>query len=66
MIAGLGKLGMITQSVVFLFAGGILPVAFGIYLGGKLRKRVSEERYRKLVLLLLIVLGASLVVRGMI
>jgi len=66
MIAGLGKLGMINQSVVFLSAGGIIPVAFGIYVGGKLRKRVSEERYRKLVLVLLIVLGASLVVRSMI
>ncbi len=64
MMAGLGKLGLVTQSVVCLSAGGIVPVILGIFLGGKLRKRVSEERYRKLVLILLIILGASLVLRS--
>lgn len=64
MMAGLGKLGLVTQSVVYLSAGGIVPVILGIFLGGKLRKRVSEERYRKLVLILLIILGASLVLRS--
>lgn len=64
MIAGFGKLGLVTQSVVVLSAGGIVPVTAGIFLGGKLRKRVSEARYRKMVLFLLIVLGASLVVRS--
>lgn len=64
MMAGLGKLGLVTHDVMYISAGGIVPVAVGIFLGGKLRQRVSEERYRKLVLMLLILLGVSLVVRS--
>lgn len=63
MITGLGKLGMLTLPTLYLSAGGILPVALGIFLGGKIRKRVTEEIYRKAVLILLIALGISLTSR---
>jgi uncharacterized membrane protein YfcA len=63
MIIGLGKLGFITLPVVCLSATGIVPVAIGIYLGGKIRKKVTEETYRKMVLVLLIILGCNLVIR---
>lgn len=63
MMAGLGKLGLISQPVLVLSAAGIVPVALGIFLGGRIRRRVSEERYRRLVLILLIVLGAGLVIK---
>ena len=65
MMIGLGKLGLITQSVVYLSAGGILPVALGIFLGGKIRKRVSDDLYRKMVLSLLIALGISLIFKSL-
>jgi hypothetical protein len=63
MIMGLGKLGLVTRPVMYLSAGGILPVALGIFLGGHVRKKVSEELYRKMVFILLIVLGINLAIR---
>lgn len=63
MIIGLGKLGILTLPSMCLSAAGILPVALGIFLGGRLGKRVTEEIYRKAVLILLIVLGVILVAR---
>ena len=63
MIIGLGKFGLVTLPVVWLSAGGILPVAAGIFLGGRVRKRVTEDLYRKMVLVLLMVLGINLALR---
>jgi uncharacterized protein len=63
MMAALGKLGMVTSTVLVISAGGILPVALGIFLGSRIRKNVTEEIYRKAVLILLTVLGISLTAR---
>ena len=63
MIAGLGKLGFVSLPVLAFSAGGIVPVGLGIFLGGRLRKRVSEAVYRKMVLILLIILGGNLAIR---
>lgn len=63
MMLCLGKLGLITLPVVIVSAAGILPVGLGIFLGGILRKRVSEAMYRKMVLILLICLGLNLALR---
>lgn len=63
MIAGLGQLGFVSSKVLFLSAGGIVPVALGIFLGGKVRKQVTENIYRKMVLILLIALGGNLAVK---
>lgn len=63
MIIGLGKLGLVTLPVVYLSASGIVPVALGIFLGGQIRKRVSEDMYRKMVLILLIIVGINLATR---
>ncbi|MGK0272700.1 MAG: putative membrane protein YfcA, partial [Cocleimonas sp.] len=46
-----------------LSAAGILPVAVGIYLGGKIRNRISDNSFRKMVLILFILLGLNLVSR---
>jgi uncharacterized membrane protein YfcA len=63
MIAALGTLGMLTLPLLCLSAAGILPVALGIFLGGQIRKRVTEEIYRKIVLMLLMGIGISLTTR---
>ncbi|MCP4161924.1 MAG: sulfite exporter TauE/SafE family protein [Deltaproteobacteria bacterium] len=63
MIIGLGKLGLVTTSIISISAMGILPVAVGIFFGGQLRKRVADETYRKMVLILLIVLGCTLIIK---
>lgn len=62
MMAGLGKLGMVTLPVLYLSGTGIIPVALGIYLGGILRKRITDVVFRKAVLVLLVVLGLNLVI----
>ncbi len=63
MMICLGKIGLITLPVIYVSSMGIIPVAFGIFLGGIVRKKVTESIYRKLVLILLICLGASLAIR---
>lgn len=63
MIIGLGKLGLVTPPAMYLSAGGIVPVALGIFLGGKIRKRVTEDLYKRMVLILLIILGMNLALR---
>ncbi|MCP3926211.1 MAG: sulfite exporter TauE/SafE family protein [Desulfobacterales bacterium] len=63
MIIGLGKLGLVTTSIISISAMGILPVAVGIFFGGQLRKRVADETYRKMVLILLVVLGCTLIIK---
>lgn len=44
---------------------GILPVAAGIWLGGIIGKRIQDKRYRKIVLVALLLIGISLVMRLM-
>lgn len=61
MMFWLGNLGILTLPVAYLSAAGVLPVAVGIFLGGLIRKRVTEEIYRKLVFFLLIAMGVNLV-----
>lgn len=61
MMAGMSKLGMLTQPVLYLLFAGILPVMLGIFLGGILRRRVAEETFRRAVLVLLVVMGLNLI-----
>ncbi len=63
MMICLGKMGLITLPVFYVSSVGIVPVALGIFLGGILRKRVTESVYRKMVLIMMICLGTSLVLR---
>jgi uncharacterized protein len=62
MIMALGKIGLITRPVVYLSAFGILPVVLGIFLGTNIRKRVSGEIFRRMVLIMLVILGINLAV----
>lgn len=48
------------DTILYSIIGG-LPVVAGIYLGGKLRHRVSEERFRFAVLIILIIIGVNLI-----
>ncbi len=63
MILGLGKLGLVNQTGVFVSMIGVIPVFTGIYLGGRIRRKISDRRFRELVLILLIVLGGILLIR---
>ncbi|NES05848.1 MAG: sulfite exporter TauE/SafE family protein, partial [Okeania sp. SIO2F4] len=59
----LGKIGLLQPSLLSIAVVGILPVAIGINLGSRLRKRLPEEKFRTVVLLFLLVVGLSLIIR---
>lgn len=56
--------GVFEARHVWLTVGATLPVAAGTWLGGRLRARVDEARFRKALFVLLIVIGANLVRRA--
>ena len=60
MVFGLVKLELMTIEAVSLSILGLLPVYFGAKRGGKLRERVAPAGFRKLVLILLILMGCVL------
>jgi len=59
-----GKFNLISLETLTFSIVGTIPVAVGIYLGGKLRHTVSEERFKLAVLLLLIIIGANLILNA--
>ncbi|ETX08728.1 MAG: hypothetical protein ETSY2_03655 [Candidatus Entotheonella gemina] len=63
MLVLLSRVGLLSWSTLSLAAAGILPVALGIFLGGKWRQRLPDEAFRKVVLVFLLVLGLSLMIR---
>lgn len=66
MMIGLGTVGLFTSAALWVSAIGIIPVFAGIFFGGRLRQKVSEVRYRQLVLFFMIILGMVLLLRGVI
>lgn len=63
MLVLLSRFGILSWDILGVAVIGILPVAFGIFLGGKLRQRLPDEAFRKVVLVFLLVIGLSLIVR---
>ena len=51
----------LTPVVWQAFAVSLLPLLLGIWLGGLAERRIDAERFRKLVLVLLVALGVSMV-----
>lgn len=63
MLAGLGKLGLFNTEIAIISTAGIIPVAVGIWLGGRVRRALPETVFRKVVLWLLVVLGSGLIAK---
>ncbi len=61
MITGFSTIGLFTLPVMSLSIAGILPVALGVYLGGRIRRRASEALFRRMVLGLLMLMGTILI-----
>lgn len=57
-----GNFDLITFETMRYSVIGAIPVATGIYIGGKLRHHVSENRFRLAVLIILIIIGVNLIV----
>ncbi|WP_319541700.1 sulfite exporter TauE/SafE family protein [uncultured Pseudodesulfovibrio sp.] len=64
MLAGLGRMGLISAENMTLSAVGVIPVGLGIWLGGKVRRKLPEAVFRKIVLALISLLGLGLVARS--
>lgn len=62
MMAGLAKIGFLTGHMLALSALALIPAFAGVKIGTLVRRRIDAETFRKLVLVLLFGLGASLVV----
>jgi len=58
------KFNMINLEIIKYSVVGAIPVTAGIYLGGKLRHKISEERFRLAVLILLIIIGVNLILNA--
>lgn len=63
MLASLAAMGTLDTKSILTYSLGIVPVVIGVWVGGKVRKRLSEERFKKAVMLLIIVLGVLLLLR---
>jgi len=59
-----GKFNLISFEILKYSIIGAIPVAVGIYLGGKLRHNISEGRFRLAVLILLIIIGVNLILNA--
>lgn len=57
--------GLFTQENVALSLWALAPLMFGLAVGQRIRDRVSQETFRKLVLLMLAGSGVSLIHRGL-
>ena len=64
MLAGMGRFGLLTTDVLVLSAVGVVPVGIGIWVGGRVRRRLPEAVFKKVVLVLVGVLGLALVGRA--
>ncbi|MEM8971536.1 MAG: sulfite exporter TauE/SafE family protein, partial [Pseudomonadota bacterium] len=63
MAAGLTKLGLMTLETATISACGLVLVWAGIKLGTRVRSMLSPELFRAIILVFLMLLGASLAVR---
>ena len=63
MAVGLARLDLFSLEQLAVSVLGVLPALVGVKLGGILRRRLEPEIFRKMVLIVLLVLGVSLMVR---
>ena len=64
MLIGLIRLGLIQVSLSGIALSGVLFVALGISLGTRSRKLLAPDYYKRLVLILLVILGISLILKS--
>jgi uncharacterized protein len=64
MAIGLSKIGLMNVETALISAIGIVPVWVGLKLGGNIRRRLSPELFRKLVIYMLMASGVLLLARA--
>lgn len=65
MMAGLTQIGFMTREIFLLSIVGIVPVYFAVRAGGLIRNRIDPGLFHKMVLVVLMVLGAALIAKPM-
>ena len=58
------KFDLLSREIIEFSIIGAVPVVAGIYIGGKLRHNVSDERFRIAVLIILIIIGVNLILNA--
>ncbi|MCJ2165863.1 MULTISPECIES: sulfite exporter TauE/SafE family protein [unclassified Pseudodesulfovibrio] len=64
MLAGLGRLGLLSTEILIVSAVGIVPVGLGIFIGSRVRKKLPEAVFRKIVLGMISLLGLVLLLKS--
>ncbi len=57
--------GVLDWDTVLFGVAGLVPVMLGVFVGQSLRRRLPQEKFRYLILFVLILIGANLVRRGL-
>lgn len=65
MAIGLAQLGLFSSNAVVMSALGTGVIFFGLRIGEKVRNRLSPDRFRFAVLLMLVLMGVGLLVQAM-
>ncbi len=60
MLGFLYTMGTLDTDSIATYSLGVIPVALGVWLGGKVRKRIPEELFKRAVMILIICLGLLL------
>lgn len=63
MLAGLVIIEALDTSLMLTYSLGVLPVIAGVWLGNRVHENLSDQRFRKAVMLLIVVLGSLLLFR---
>lgn len=63
MLFCLNQWNILDTESMLTYALGIPPVMLGVYLGGKVRKRLNQERFKQAAMGLIVILGLLLLVR---
>jgi uncharacterized membrane protein YfcA len=58
--------GILDQQLVVLSGLATVPVVAGLVVGEVLRKRVSDSRFQKLILIVLLLSGAAMLWRALV
>ena len=66
MLFRMNQLGYLSAHAFLIALGSAIPVTAIVFIGGKLRNRLSQSFYRTLVLVFLLVLGVTLTVKSLI
>lgn len=64
MVVGLSGVGYMTAQTALLSTLAILPTFIAVSVGSKVRRRLSPDRFRTIVLIVLLILGLILIVRA--